>query len=316
LVLPIHVVLDPTNQATYIYSATNGVILNTYKNSGYRPFTYKKYVPDKFYNYIDLVSSVVANGNAIQSSKSPSLAPTAFSVAFNGLTTYLEVSKNIFFATGDFTIECWIYPKAFPSGDLAVGSPNPASVFSSVAMLIDGTNVQIGIGLTKIFLLNSNVTIATGVHSLVLNTWAHLAVVRKKAALMFFVNGVEVNSTYFPATLGTMSLFSGIILGSYQKTAGFFNGNIANLLITPSARYTPRYTVPGGSYAVAAGTIFSLGIDPTGSTTSSFTEAVSGQTFTDVRMTYISLGGYKLPVGTVAIQPYSPPTTSGSSVLF
>jgi hypothetical protein len=317
LALPIHVVLDPTRQKTYMYSATSGSILNAYSNPGDRPFTYKKYVPDKYYNFRDLTASIIATGNVAKVTDSPSSIPGKFSVLFNGVTSYLEIpstySYAINFGPDSFTFECWFSTKSLPSGDLTLGASFNSLIAQNLAVLFNGSLFIVGFGSTKVFVVISSVTVGIVNHGLTLNTWTHLAVVRKNSSLMIFINGQEVFSNYFAPT-NTVAMYN-ITVGSYVKTTGFFKGNIANLLLVKDALYAPSYTVPGGSYSSAPGTIFQLDVDPTGRTGSTFEEAVSGQTFTDIKNIYIPLSSYTLPRGSDAFQPFTPNVTLGTSIV-
>jgi hypothetical protein len=321
LVMPIHVVPDPATEKAYIYSSTNGAILYTYTaNKGSKPFAYKKITATNYYNYTDLSGAHrTTTGNALKSRFSPSGLANKYSAKFNGINSFLETDiAAITFNSDDFTIECWIYPRRFPAFDLGTW----ASTRASVAMLVATANIAFGFGLTQMFVAVDGKTICVGLHNLLINTWAHVAFVRKNNAIMIFINGVEIANSYYDGAI-TIATFTSTpskyktVIGSYEKAASFFNGYIANLQILKlAALYTSSYTVPTTGYTNTAATIFSLGLDP--AVTTAFTKplinVVDASSAIAKELTVnAKFGGVVVDKN---LQPFNTPVVNGGSVIF
>ena len=129
-------------------------------------------------------------GNTYWSTVSP-LYNYSYSSYFNGSSQYLSVPTNAAFAfgTGDFTIECWVYPIALAGG--ATNQP-----------LIDFRNANQGVyptlyisGSTVNYYTSGSNRITAG-STLSNNTWYHLAVVRISGSTKLYINGVQSGSTY------------------------------------------------------------------------------------------------------------------------
>ena len=321
LVMPIHVVPDPATEKAYIYSSTNGAILYTYTaNKGSKPFAYKKITSTNYYNYTDLSGARrTTTGNALKARFSPSGLANSYSAKFNGINSYLETNIDVItFNSNDFTIECWIYPRRFPAFDLG----NWASTRASVAMLVATANIAFGFGLTQMFVAVDSKTICVGLHNLSINTWAHVAFVRKNNAIMIFVDGVEIANGYYDGAI-TIATFTSAtskyktIIGSYEKAASFFNGYIANLQILKlAALYTSSYTVPTAGYTNTAATIFSLGLDP--AVTTAFTKPLinvfdASSAIAKELTVNAQFGGIVVDKN---LQPFNTPVVNGGSVAF
>ena len=159
------------------------------------------------------------------------------SLSFNGTTDYLTIPSNILytFGTGDFTVECWLYPTALGS---ALGS-------QQIILNLQGTNSFC------FSVWNGNVHISQfGVSdlydfasaSVANNAWFHLAICRSGTNLYCFLNGVQIGSTKTDSTnfAGTGNGYVGSG-GSGQ----YFAGYIDDLRITKGyARYTGNFSPP------------------------------------------------------------------------
>lgn len=178
-----------------------------------------------------------------------SLTTTKFnssSMYFNGSTDYLLMPSSSAYnlGSGDFTMECWIYPTTVVSnGIFGIGSQDPDSNLvrigssSKLQFWLGGSNSGGSGAGTK----TGIITCAT---TLVVNTWYHIALVRSGSEtnnVKLYLNGVldgQGTATYFIAS-------NYAVLGRDYPTysAEYFAGYIDDLRVTKGvARYTAAFT--------------------------------------------------------------------------
>ena len=157
---------------------------------------------------------------------------------FNGSTDYLSAPSNAAFAlgTGDFTIECWIYLLAVPTGfaDIAFignyGTPSNGFYFNFRS---SGT-----IGIT-----DATTVYALSATALVANTWYHVAAVRSSGSSKIYVNGVGGTAVAFSGNIAQNTLYIGN--SGSAAAGGFVNGYISNhRVVKGTAVYTANFTPP------------------------------------------------------------------------
>lgn len=165
------------------------------------------------------------------------------SAYFNGSNSYLDVSNNpdLEFGVNDFTIDCWMYAKSLPSsgyfktiyskrlGDAYAGGIGVFLTPSSTIVLYATSN-------------NSSWDIFAGasIGTITLNTWYHIAVVRKGNYFYGFINGMN--------TYTSSAITSAIATNSYNVHIGttgngsFLDGYIDEFRISNIARWTSNFT--------------------------------------------------------------------------
>lgn len=226
-------------------------------------------------------AAITANGNAVISTTQSKFGGT--SGYFDGTGDYIEMPNSSVFdiGSGDFTIECWIYPTAGPqlwagaywaviiakdsSSGLAYrsfwlrmgGVDGTAYGYLQLALTPDGTNFE---NITKSF-------------SFSLNTWYHIAAVRKGSTYELFVNGNSIGTG--TASLSAQTSTSTIRIGRDGWGYGDFTGYIDEFRFTKGfARYTKSFTPASIPFAHSSGdphwdqVVWALPlIGPNGSTT-------------------------------------------------
>ena len=157
------------------------------------------------------------------------------SVYFNGSSLFSFANNTALqLATGDFTLETWIYPTA----------TNTYFHFFSKWNSATGLEYQLTLN-TSTGVLNNNVsgnTMTSASSAVANNTWSHIAWTRSSGTDRLFVNGIQVaTTTGGTITNGTSNLcFGGRQDGSYYATGYLSNARF----IKGTALYTSNFTVP------------------------------------------------------------------------
>ena len=171
--------------------------------------------------------TVTRNGNTTQGSFTP-YGPT-WSNYFSGGANYLSLSSNAAFGvgTGDFTIECWVYPTSAWSA----GSYNPI-------FFVAGTGLYFGQNATGFGLRQSGTADIIGyATSPALNVWTHVAIVRSGTTVTMYYNGASVATATSSANFG-----SGAVQIGYDGSYGLPTSYISNLrLVKGTAVYTAAF---------------------------------------------------------------------------
>jgi hypothetical protein len=193
------------------------------------------------------------------------------SIAYTGSTSvYLSTATNtssFAFATGDFTIEFWLY----------INSSGSYTLYDSRAL---GAN-----DLSPTIYLNSNVLTfftnggdrITGGTTLSNTTWYHIAAVRIGTVTKLYVNGTQTGSSYTD-TNNYINSSSRPFIGSGSVVVGqnALNGYLTNVRVVKGVGvYTGNFTAPTVPLQAtqAAGTNIAA---ITGTSTSLLLNAVSG----------------------------------------
>jgi len=195
---------------------TNGAQNNTFLDSSTNNFTITRY------------------GNATQGSFSP--YGSNWSNYFDGSSSFsLSNNTALDMGTGNFTLEFWVF-----STDASIDSQYRRFV-------VTGTNstsaIQVGhIGSTSgivAYTADDAALTITGTTN-VLNTWAHIAVVRQSGTVKLYVNGVSEGTPITDSNSKTTSNFN---IGRYPALSGYLKGNISNIrLVKGTAVYTSNFT--------------------------------------------------------------------------
>jgi hypothetical protein len=149
------------------------------------------------------------------------------SILFNGSSQYLSTSATqVIPATGDFTIEAWIYPTSFSGSPVFCGQGSAGDAGRTLFFISTGGVPTFSNGSSFTFTSTGTVS---------LNTWTYIAFTRSGSTGTWYING---------ASAGTGSL-SGITVQNTFVTIGgsnplwtaqYFTGYISNFRISDAAR--------------------------------------------------------------------------------
>jgi hypothetical protein len=144
------------------------------------------------------------------------------------------------FGTGDFTVECWIWPE----------SVSTSYATSNFATILD-LNVSVNSG-TAWFALHQNnaglqfasnsVAVINATSGLTAQQWNHVAVVRNGTTIAIYVDGVSQNTVTYSSTIGSVR---DLYIGRQAGQARWYEGYVSDVRITKGlARYTSAFTPP------------------------------------------------------------------------
>ena len=223
------------------------------------------------YGPIGMVSQDMS-GNKKRSGAAEPVYPSAGygNLSFNGTTKQLNNITNsvdIQMATGDFTVEFWMYPTGGLGSYVALEIGRPAGVAGV------GFQIDIVSGIIQVYygpLISTNLT---GI-SVSANTWYHVALTRSGGNLKLFVNGTQAGSTVSDTTNYNQSYLW--IGANSPGTNTFYSGYLTNIRVikgtsiynsnfTPSTK--PLTAIPGTTLLVSAN---SIGTTATDVSTSNF----------------------------------------------
>ena len=143
-------------------------------------------------------------------------------LVFDGTNDYMvSPTSTLFnFATGDFTVEMWVYPtsvKTFSLLDFRINETNP-----------NGNAFVIGTSASNLWVVYQNGNQITG-PTVVANQWTQVIVNRVGTAVKMFLNGAQIGSTWTTSNSFTDGAF---VLGTdYPLNARFFQGRLSSVKI-------------------------------------------------------------------------------------
>ena len=154
-------------------------------------------------------------------------------------------SQNFNFGSGDFTVECWVYPTANASYAGVFTKRSSGAVYAPVQVLINsGTMALFASTSGSAWAINTNASSSPS-----LNTWSHIAVARNGSTMTLYLNGTSVASGSV-STSALMTNTAQFVLGAEGATdTGNYAGYIDDFRITKGyARYTANFTAPAAPF--------------------------------------------------------------------
>ena len=169
------------------------------------------------------------------------------SMEFDGTGDYavLPYNPDLLFASGNFTIEGWVYRVSAANADAICGIWTVSTSTASYLLTFGNGDV------TRLRFGSSNGSTTTFVESstgaVPANQWVHFAIVRNGNTLLMFADGVQVYSASFTTTLNNTT--TGFTIASVSGGGNDPNIFIDDLRITKGvARYTANFTPPARAF--------------------------------------------------------------------
>tara|TARA_Y100001951_G_C11202081_1_gene217731 strand:- start:17 stop:787 length:771 start_codon:yes stop_codon:yes gene_type:complete len=192
------------------------------------------------------------------------------SLLFDGTNDYLEVSDHADWdSLTDFTLECW-YRNDTPSMPIGqsvvlvgrqVTSGSGGLGWSDIYWYL-GESHATGTVAKIYFHCSNNGGSGVGIEGTTTisdNNWHHLAVVRNGTSFKTYVDGTSDGSA--TATLTLKSGSDPVTIGK-RNTNGWFAGNLDEIRISNTARYTSNFTAPTAAFTSDANTKLLIHGDP------------------------------------------------------
>jgi hypothetical protein len=211
--------------------------------------------PDTNSMFLDSSTSnflVTRFGNTTQGTFSP--YGGGWSNFFDGTGDYLSIPDSSQFSLGssNFTMEAWIYPTATGNFPVIAAQYQTSSMafFWSMGPTANPRDVNF-----YVYYSGGN-TLLSASNVVVLNTWAHHAVVRNSNTLTYYINGVSVATAALSNAVSDASAFFTIgSSGDTNYTIYPFTGYISNYrLVIGTAVYTANFTPPTAPLQPITGT--------------------------------------------------------------
>jgi hypothetical protein len=213
-----------------------------------------------FVDHSGINNLITRAGNASQGSFSP-FSPAGWSNYFDGTGDYIQVGNTnsaiswLNTAGSVGTIEAWVYPTSFRSGN---------QVYTHPCILgLGGTYFNFGLanGTPRVYWWTGATTTLDANSTISLNTWSHLAIVFNGSGannLKIYVNGtLAATGTFTNINWASASGGNNVYVGIEEANSptSAFLGYISNLrIINGTALYTSNFTPPTSALTAVANT--------------------------------------------------------------
>jgi Concanavalin A-like lectin/glucanases superfamily len=206
-------------------TATGGTI-NNYEDSGvwYRSHTFENIRTNK---------AVTTIGNTQTSTAQFKFGSSSALFDGTGDQLYCYAHNDFTFGTGDFTIELWVRNTSWATTEYIFDMRTGASTVNAQLFYNSGVRYATG-GTTRI----------TG-GTLSVNTWHHIAISKSGTSTRLFINGTQSGSTY---TDNNNYAAAPLNFGTDFAAANGYSGNMDEIRVSKTARYTANFTAPSAVF--------------------------------------------------------------------
>ena len=168
------------------------------------------------------------------------------SILFDGTDDYVVMpySQNYTFATGPFTIECWVKFNTLSGNRLIFDTYTSAATGGGYQLYWRGTGTSIA------FYANGGVQAQSSFTGHATGTWYHVAVTRNTAGtLQIFIDGVSYASVSYATAIDIAASARPAIGIQFTTLTNDLDGYIDDLRVTKGfARYTANFTPPTDTF--------------------------------------------------------------------
>jgi hypothetical protein len=234
-------VYDPTVSTLTVPTSPLTAITNT------SLLTVQTNAPSQNNTFLDSSTNnfvITRNGNTTQGTFTPYGAN--WSNYFDGSGDYLTIgsSGGTAIGTSDFTLEFWLYPTNSSVTQIDYRPTNTNGAYITIGIL-PGSSGSID------YYVNGSTRISSSTAPAV-NVWSHIAVSRVSGSTRFFINGVQVGSTYADST--TYAASNGNIWWNAFLGARPCTGYVSNYRLVLSGLYSSTFTPPTSPLTAISGT--------------------------------------------------------------
>jgi len=209
--------------------------------------------------------AITRNGDTSVQPFSPFEPDAAYSTTSVGGSAYLDGSGDyltisnpaslLTFGTGDFTIECFVYPTAASSASYVCWIYGTTTVIN--AIIINSNTGAVTFRLRGTNLSETDVTSSSGL--LRVGEWTHLALVRTGTNFYGYVNGTRFSTTIASNAAfneAQAQFFTQPQIGAKSNTVGdYFTGYVSGWrALKGTALYTSAFTPPTAPLTAIANT--------------------------------------------------------------
>lgn len=165
-------------------------------------------------------------------------------------------SVDFDFGTGDVTVEAWVYQTSRSGGGAVFGGTHYQNVVgqNQIGTPYDSAfnlSLASGVPIGGFYITSADVSVIAP-SPIPLNTWTHLALVKRGSEVTLFVASVPASSTAFNAPVNVST--RKIAVGMDSANSALFQGFIGGVRITRGARYrssfTPEIILGGGGTGI------------------------------------------------------------------
>lgn len=168
----------------------------------------------------------------------------------NSIMTFPADTNYNFSAEEDFTFDFWVNKigNNTPYGNvLTVGIPGQAVSFGIFVAGDNRNNITLGVGSNTWNWNNNFYTTSDNIISL--NTWNHIAIVKKDSELKIYVNGTAIYTSPFTSPITCVgTLYFGNYFLNYNQDNSYFSGYLSNFRISREALFTEDFNTNDLNY--------------------------------------------------------------------
>jgi len=206
-------------------------------------------------NYVDLTgrclgfetvtdrtpTTIYVQGNAKLSTTQKKFGVSSLVLDGNGDYISALPQPDFNFGTGDFTLECWVYPTAVPTagqysfvmGQSAAGAGNSSC------------GLYLGSSAGTIYLYSFGTFGTINGAAVAANAWSHIALTREGNSFKLWINGTQAGSTLTYAGAMTSATTTNFTIGGNAGFNLYFTGYIDDARVSKGiSRYSTTFTAP------------------------------------------------------------------------